>query len=221
MVPYIDIHTHAWPQEDPARRIFRAFHQQEQAEFHAYTRECSVGLHPWFLEPEAMDAQWAWLEVALSHPRVRMLGEAGLDRLRGPELAFQEQCFDRQLKLAERLQKPVVIHCVRAFEELKRCVEQRRPAVPLILHGFNRNEKLLLSLLPFGFYVSFGAAILHPESVAASALQAAPLERLLLETDDSGIPIERIYAAAAGLRSLSLDTLKTIIWNNCKQIGLV
>lgn len=215
-----DIHTHAWPDGNASRVVFRSFHQQEQEAFAHYKGCCTVGLHPWFLEPGGMNAQWAWFEGTVWQPRVRLIGEIGLDGLRGPSLDFQLRCFDLQLYQADELGKPVVIHCVRAFEALKQSIRRIQPAVPLIIHGFNRKESILTPLLLLGLYVSFGASILKDGHPSIEALRAMPRERLFLETDDSGVPIDMIYRRAAELLDLPLPILTEQIWNNCIKIGI-
>ncbi len=222
MPAFLDIHTHAFPiSEGSADRVFHAFHQGERQALEGYAGECSAGLHPWFLSPDNMDAQWEWLEKALAFPNVKMLGEAGLDALRGPALGFQQICFEKQLRWASERGKPVIIHCVRAFEALKTCIRTATPQVPLILHGFNRSEKLLHMLLPMGFCFSFGAALCREGHPAARAIRAVPPERLFLETDDSGIAIKVIYEKAAEILALPLEVLQEQIWENSLKIGIV
>ena len=222
MCAFLDIHTHTFPpEENSEERIFHAFHQQERQQLVGYEKVCSVGLHPWFLSPDDMEAQWHWLEAALRLPNVRMVGEVGLDALRGPDLSFQQFCFEKQLKWASAMGKPVVIHCVRAFEALKTCIRTTRPDVPLILHGFNRSKKMLSSLRQVEFYFSFGAALCKEGHPAADALRAIPGDRLFLETDDSGISIHIIYQKAAEILDLPLHELQKQIWENGIKIGII
>jgi TatD DNase family protein len=222
MYAFLDIHTHAFPMpENSGDHIFHAFHQQEREQFAGYTQGCSVGLHPWFLAPDDMESQWHWLEEALRLPNVRMVGEAGLDTLRGPSLGFQQFCFEKQLRCASAQSKPVVIHCVRAFEALKTCIRAAAPDIPLILHGFNRSEKMLPMLRDTGFYFSFGAALCREGHPATNALKAIPRDRLFLETDDSGVSIHTIYQKAAKILALPLDELRGQIWENSIKIGIV
>ena len=219
---FLDIHTHAFPMPGSSEdRIFHSFHQREQEQFAGYVHECSLGLHPWFLSPADMEAQWHWLEEALQMPNVRMVGEAGLDSLRGPDLAFQQFCFEKQLRLASSQGKPVVIHCVRAFEALKTCIKTAAPAVTLILHGFNRSEKILSILRYTAFYFSFGAALCREGHPAINTLKSIPRDRLFLETDDSGVSIHTIYQKAAKILALPLEELQGQIWENSIKIGII
>jgi TatD DNase family protein len=215
----VDLHTHAWPTPDADRLAFHSFHQKESG-LAEYALPFSAGLHPWFLEPAHMEPQWAWLDAALSLPKLRMVGEIGLDRLRGPALDIQVSCLEKVLRKAEVLGKPALFHCVRAYEELNRLVSHLSPHIPLILHGFTGGLRKLTDLLPYPYYFSFGAAILREEHPVLEAFRAVPIERLFLETDASGLDIADIYRRAAQLRRLSLSELETQIWENSLKIGI-
>jgi TatD DNase family protein len=192
----------------------------EQEPFAQWTGPCSVGLHPWFLPEEGGvgDAQWDWLERVAREEKVLLLGECGLDKLQGPDLVYQQLVFEHCLALAEQLQKPMVIHCVRAYEELFTSVQKIKPTVPLIIHGFARKATVLKPLLDRGFYVSYGAAILHPNSAAAQSLAQTPLEKLFLESDDKMLPIADLYARAAQIKGLSVQKLETALQNNLETV---
>jgi TatD DNase family protein len=194
----------------------RSFHQGEREEFGRWEGPCSVGLHPWLVGNHDFerDQQWDWLNAAARQENVLMLGECGLDRLRGPELIYQEAVFETCLMLAERLKKPLVIHCVKAFSELLALVKRHQVQVPLVLHGFNRKPDLMHTFLDAGFYFSFGAAILHPASAAVLSLSAVPLDRFFLETDTQLIDVNQVYQAAAVLRGLEQEELEARIWAN-------
>ncbi|MBK7476632.1 MAG: TatD family hydrolase [Haliscomenobacter sp.] len=218
---YIDFHTHAARSSDAQCLSIRSFHQGEGAAWADWPGPCSVGLHPWLLDPERMAGQWTWLERALEATQVRMLGEAGLDRMRGPELAFQQSCFERQLEMAVQYQKPVVIHCVRAFSELRQSILRVHPNVELILHGFNKSSVLAAPFLEIGAHLSFGAAILRRDQPAASTLKSVPLDRIWLETDDSGLAIEAIYACAAEIKGVPEEELIHRLYERAKKWGLL
>ncbi|MBK8043326.1 MAG: TatD family hydrolase [Haliscomenobacter sp.] len=218
---YIDFHTHASRLPDAHCLSIRSFHQEEEEACTGWSWPCSAGLHPWMLDPEQMAGQWAWLERALQAPQVRMVGEAGLDRLRGPELAFQQSCFERQLEMAVQHRKPVVIHCVRAFSELRQSILRVNPGVDLTLHGFNKSSELAALFLEIGASLSFGAAILRKDQPAVSALRTVPVDRLWLETDDSGVAIEAIYACAAEAKGVPEEELTHRLYERAKKWGLV
>lgn len=184
--------------------------------FAQWSSACSVGLHPWFVSEVdwVRDEQWDWLTKVAREEKVLLLGECGLDKLQGPDLVYQQFVFEHCLSLAEQLQKPVVIHCVRAYEELFSCIAKIKPTIPLIIHGYARKATILKPLLDRGLYISYGAAILQPGSAAAQSLAQTPLEKLFLESDDKMQPITDLYACAAQIKGMSIQELETALQNN-------
>ncbi|WP_373552520.1 TatD family hydrolase [Haliscomenobacter sp.] len=215
----IDFHNHHLSSSPDVLSI-RSFHQREQELFAQWAGPCSVGLHPWFVSEVdgVQDEQWDWLVRVAREEKVLLLGECGLDKLQGPDLVYQQFVFEHCLSLAEQLQKPMVIHCVRAYEELFTSVQKIKPTVPLVIHGFARKVTVLKPLLERGFYVSYGAAILHPNSAAAQSLAQTPLEKLFLESDDKMLPIADLYARAAQIKGMSIQELEIALQNNLNRL---
>lgn len=139
----------------------------------------SIGIHPWEAE-EATPERLALLEDRASHePQIVAIGEAGLDRLRGPGLDVQERVFEAQAEIAERVGKPLIIHAVRTIPEILSIHKRLRPRQPWIIHGFRgRIESARQILARPGIFISVGANPPAPEVLAA-----IPPERLLRETD--------------------------------------
>lgn len=179
-----------------------------------------MGLHPWFVSEIdwVRDEQWDWLSRVAREDKVLFLGECGLDKLQGPDMVYQQFVFEHCLTLAEQLQKPVVIHCVRAYEELFASVQKIKPTVPLIIHGFARKATILKPLVDQGFYISYGAAILQPNSSAVQSLAQTPLEKLFLESDDKMLPIADLYARAAQIKGVSIQELEPALQNNLDKL---
>jgi len=211
-----DCHTH---QLQPINGI-RNFHQQQKTVFEDYALPCSVGLHPWFVATENWQTDLHWLQQVAQQPKVVALGECGLDALRGADLATQQQAFIEQLQLAQQLRKPLIVHCVRRFNELIVIAKKHntKQTTPIIVHGFNNKTSVLHGLLNEGFYVSFGAALLQPNSAAAKALCLTPINRVLLETDDSTASIEQIYQQAATLLQINVVDVVQQIQQNWEQL---
>jgi len=173
----------------------------------------SVGIHPWQLTA-AMPPEETWhlLEEAVRHPQVLAVGEAGVDKLATAPLPLQETVFERQALLAEETDKPLVIHLVKAVDELLRVRKRLLPRVPWVVHGFRGKAALAQELLHHGFYLSFG------EKYQEGALNAVPLSRLFLETDESLESISRLYVRAAAVRQLSVEELVTAVRDNVYRV---
>lgn len=215
--PYIDLHTHLFS-PDPSVWAVRSFHQLEKREAEAYAGPLSIGLHPWFLEAGQWEADWEWLERESAREEVVAIGETGLDRLQGPDLLLQEEIFLRHIRLAEKCKKPLIIHCVRAWEELERVTLNANVSIPMILHGFQKNVEVLERFLNRGFYFSFGDALLKNGSTAQKAFCAAPPDRIFLETDDGSSPIQTIYEKAATLLTTDLSGLQAQVHSNYSKL---
>ena len=162
---YYDIHTHQISQEQNENAVFSL---DLRAPFKLHPdRLYAAGIHPWYAD----DKQWEVLKKWISHPRIVLI---------------------RQIELSEEAGKPLIIHCVKAWDELLRIRRITHPVMPWIIHGFRGKKQLAEQLLGRGFYLSFGARY-HPE-----ALQAAwTAGRLLLETDDNPIHIGCLYREVA------------------------
>jgi TatD DNase family protein len=177
-----------------------------------------IGLHPW-----NVDEKWRTaveqVERDVATQNAHAIGECGLDTLRGPDLPMQIAAFRAQCHVAERVQKPVVIHCVRAFDELIRVRREIRPRQHWIVHGFNKSGDVLERLLEEGFYISFSGAIQRVGSPAREAAQRVPLDRMFLETDDDPkLRIETVYEAAAALRGVTVEELCEILQKNFTDV---
>lgn len=175
----------------------------------------SVGLHPWALSADyPSEADWELLSAQVLHPQVLAVGEAGLDKLAAAPLPLQETFFERQARLADEAGKPLVIHLVKAVDELLRARRRLVPRVPWVIHGFRGKAPLAQELLRHGFYLSFG------ERFQEAALAAVPLSRLFIETDESPLPVTDIYARAARARRMPLEELAEAVRANVQSVFL-
>jgi len=210
---YIDIHVHGGL---PASGIFilesLMAHEGKlpvDVSGVAYT----YGIHPWFLNEENHKQLINSVENTVIQPEIIAIGEAGFDRLRGPSPELQSRAFEEQIIISEKISKPVVIHCVRAWDELLAVYKKLKPKMPWLIHGFRGNVDLASQLLSKGFYLSFWFDfILRPES--KELLKQLPADRIFLETDGADVDIKSIYNKVATDLDLSVDELKSIILKN-------
>jgi TatD DNase family protein len=145
------------------------------------------------------------------------LGECGLDKRSETPFEVQQLVFEKQLALAEKHQKPVVIHCVAAFQELIEIKKRLKISVPMIVHGFSKKVELAKQLIDNGFYVSFGKNLLrYPE--LESVFKSIPNDRFLLETDMIEEGIQEVYALATKYKNLKLNELQEIVNGNYKAV---
>lgn len=143
-----------------------------------------LGVHPWFIDHGIED----WLEGlrSLLEESGALVGEVGLDRINtDASLAEQREVLSRQIELAQRLGRPVMIHCVRAFGDLVQVLEDHGPwDVPFLMHAYGGSVEIAERLLDMGAYFSYGGYVLDERhKKARRALRATPPDRLLIETD--------------------------------------
>lgn len=222
MIPFVDIHTHFAKRTENVLSV-QNFSQNEwkNALFTEGALFASVGLHPWFLTKENAEKDFETLRQLIVNQNIIAIGECGLDRLRGENLDFQTKIFTKQIQLAESVQKPVIIHCVRAFNEVIVLKKKLKPTVPLIIHGFNKNATILAELLKNGFYISIGEHILRGPDDFKKSLLTIPLDRLFFETDDKNVAIQRVYEVYSDLAKINMSDLKPIIFSNFNQLKKV
>jgi TatD DNase family protein len=181
-------------------------------------RMLSAGLHPWHVAADWEDQLRMLGEVA-GTKRVMLIGEAGLDKLCKTDFALQQTVFLRQIELAEEVQKPLIIHCVKAWPELIAIRKKMLPSVPWIIHGFRGKPELARQLLDLDLYLSYG------EKFNADSLRITPLERLCTETDESRLPIEEICRKIAEAKGISVEELmekgnRLIVHEECEFVDI-
>ncbi|MBC6108820.1 TatD family hydrolase [Pedobacter fastidiosus] len=216
---YLDIHTHQPLPKQHVQSILSLSLTDGDLYPLTNTRPISVGLHPWFAKLKNLELQFENLKNKAQQPNVKMIGECGLDKLRGERLENQVIILEKQIALAEELNKPIILHCVKGFAELIEIKDRLKVKVPMILHGFNKNVELGKQLIDKGFMLSFGTSILRTDSGAAKLIQDT--DNFFLETDDSLTPIEEIYDATANLKKCSVDELKARIFADWKKLSLL
>lgn len=176
----------------------------------------SAGLHPWYLHTETAAEALQQLQLALHKPNVLAVGECGLDKLCETDYELQQDCFRRQVLLANQYQKPLIIHCVKAFDDVVRILQETRVAVPVIFHGYHKSAALAQQLVKAGYYLSFGKHILQP--AAATVFESIPLNHIFLETDAADIDIETLYVAAAAIKQIPVRAMDGAITANAEKL---
>ena len=210
---YINLHTH---QFSDRHDIFEIVNQYPH-EFDAAIPHYSIGVHPWQIVESRLDDDLSILESKLEFENCLAVGECGLDKRIEIPLALQVQVFEKQLLLAEQYRKPIILHCVAAFQEVIEIKKALKITVPMIIHGFSKNIETSKQLLDNDFYLSFGKYLLrNPE--LESVFKAIPNNRIFLETDTVEESIRDVYKLAAQYKNVAIETLKDLICQNLNQV---
>jgi TatD DNase family protein len=214
---YIDIHNHGakpcfghFQVENLMTHENRVPDNEEQLTY-------TIGIHPWFLTAENYEQQIGLVRKYAAHQNIIALGESGFDRLKGPAAIIQQTAFEEQVRIADKVAKPLFIHCVRAWDELLSEYRKLRPSTPWLVHGFRGKKELALQLISKGMYISFWFDfILKPESTPL--IKSLPKEKIFLETDGSGVDIKTVYKKVAIDLDVAEEELKAIVYSNFNKI---
>lgn len=189
---YLDVHSHTQKSSHDTLVIRNEYPLTAQTDDFF-----SVGIHPWYSDD--WEIQWKALVGIASHPNCVAIGECGLDKNVSQNLELQKIIFERHIQLSEALKKPLVIHCVRAYNELITLKKKFQPQQTWILHGFNKKQSVADMLLEKGICLSFGKALLTNKTLQ-SVFRTIPDGFYFFETDDADISVTEIYKKAVELK---------------------
>ncbi len=210
---YFNLHTHQFTNQPDVLELVNQYPQ----EFDNQIPFFSIGIHPLYIDKNRLESDLIMIDQKLALSECLALGECGLDKRSSTPFEVQKTVFENQLLLAEKYRKPVVIHCVAAFQELIAIKKAMHISVPMIIHGFSKKIELAKQLLDNGFYLSFGKSLLQlPE--LESVFKDIPNNRFFLETDTIEEGIEAVYNLAAKYKNIELKDLENILLDNCKRV---
>ncbi len=178
----------------------------------------SFGIHPWYAEKENTAT---FEEFAYNHrddfAAAQIIGECGLDKASATPFDIQMRLFQWQIRIAQKLDKPMVIHCVRAFNELLQMRRSNNGGI-WVVHGFIGNVQMANQLFRAGIWVSFGYALLDCRRTKVRDCLTAHPYPFLLETDDSDCGIETVYHTAAEIKKIDIEALGRTIKQNYEAL---
>jgi TatD DNase family protein len=203
------------------REAFTLFDRPDETEWIQKHIRYAVGVHPCHVDlnnAEATDRLFANVCKLSFHPAVVAIGETGLDKITAKttdDFRYQQELFISHVRLSEKVKKPLIIHCVKAWNELIQLRQSFKPAIPWIIHGFRGNETLAKQLLNADFHLSF--SLLYNREALQTTWKK---RRLLLETDDKKIDIRMVYQQIANDLSISVQELSQKVEENINSIIL-
>ena len=203
---FIDIHTHN-KSEETAYAIFNSNGEP--------TTGCaSIGIHSWDVD-RTWDKRFRAIKELAKSPDITAIGECGIDRAHsGAGLELQTEVFRAHITLSEELKKPLIIHCVKAVDNIISQYKECRPQQAWIIHGFRGKPQQAEQLTRAGLSLSLG------EHFNEESARIIPAEKLFIESDESKVPIEKIYARIAKARGCSVEELVWQISANATHCGI-
>ncbi|MDO5640704.1 MAG: TatD family hydrolase [Neisseria sp.] len=177
----------------------------------------ALGIHPWFAAAAA-EADLAQLQTLLQHHPQAWVGEIGLDfYARNPNAAERVQQAEMllaQLRLAEQLRRPVILHNLKATAALVAAIRRSGFTQGGIAHAFSGSLEEAHALIRCGLFIGIGSLLLNPAAKKARRAAAElPLAHIVLETDspfmlknqtNTPANVRKIAETVAGLRGISL-----------------
>lgn len=181
----------------------------------------TAGIHPHEARHGSPEALQRVREAVTGEPRIRAVGECGLDfHYDHSPRDTQRAVFRAQLDLAAELGRPVVVHSREADADTAHMIREYKGRVTGVLHCFTGGSELLEVGLDAGWYVSFSGMVTFPRFDARELLRTVPGDRLLIETDSpylAPIPhrgkrnepsfVVRVAEAVAQLRGEPLEAV--------------
>ena len=213
MTKFINLHTHTFSNLSDVIEVVNQYPWEFDASIPSY----SIGIHPWYIDENRLETDLETIKQKLQLDKCLALGECGLDKRIEIPLDLQISVFKQQLEIVKLTNKPIVLHCVAAYDEVIAIKKEMKIENPMIIHGFSKNEKVAQSLLKNGFYLSFGKYLLRNPDLE-KVFTFAPENQILLETDTIEESIYQVYEKAAAIKGISVEEMKAIVFNNFSKI---
>jgi TatD DNase family protein len=213
MTKFINLHTHQFINDSEIIEIVNQYPWEFDAEIPNY----SIGIHPWYIDENRLENDLEKIKEKLQLSECLALGECGLDKRIDIPLSVQITVFKKQLELVKQTNKPIILHCVAAFDEVIAIKKEMKIENPMIVHGFSKNVLVAQSLLNNGFYLSFGKYLLRNPDLE-KVVNFAPENQILLETDTIEETIYEVYEKAASIKGISVQEMKTMVFANFSRI---
>lgn len=210
---YFNLHTHKFTNNSQVLELVN----QYPWEFHAAIPNYSIGIHPWYIDENRLKSDLKIIDEKLQLSECLALGECGLDKRIEVPLKLQIEVFEKQILLAEKHQKPLVLHLVAAFDELITIKKSMKISVPIIIHGFSKNEQVAKQLIENGFYLSFGKYLLRNPELEL-VFNSIPNDKFFLETDTIDETLEEVYQLAAKYKNITIEELIEMVNANFSTV---
>lgn len=210
---FINLHTHHFSNSEEILEVVNQYPWEFSNEIPQY----SVGIHPWYINQERLQDDLLLISEKLKTENCLALGECGLDKRIEIPLQIQTEVFQQQIELVQQTRKPIILHCVAAYQEVIGIKKEMNIENPMIIHGFSKNEQVAKSLLDNGFYLSFGKYLLRNPDLE-KVFKFVPNDLLFLETDTIEESIAEVYQKAANYKQMTLDEMKQKVFENFTNV---
>lgn len=178
----------------------------------------TAGLHPWHADQLSEMEIINRLECLIQSKSILAVGETGLDKLKGTDFKTQLEVFKIHVHVAEAYKLPVIVHSVKAHNEILKLKLDLKSTVPWVIHHFNGSRQMAFDFINHGFYLSLSYHIRIENSRLSEYFSDLPLSKIFLETDDFEIDIKNLYETASLKFNISIADLKKQLIHNLKNL---
>ena len=206
---FFNLHTHKFTNNTTVLELVNQYPWEFNDEIPYY----SIGIHPWHINENRLQLDLKIIEEKLQLKECLALGECGLDKRIEIPLETQIAVFEKQIVLAEKYQKPLVLHLVSAYQEVIEIKNRLKISVPIVVHGFSKNEQVANDLIKNGFYISFGKYLILNQEME-QVFKSIPNDRFFLETDTINESLEEVYQVAAKYKNIKIEDVIEIVNSN-------
>lgn len=217
-IPFIDIHSHSFRPERETITVQNIFPGEGFAAFSG-RNFYSIGLHPWHIKtPKENNEMLLQVEEALEFDYVIFVGETGLDKRTDTDFKEQKRVFEAQAIIAEEFQRPLIIHCVKAYNEILEIHSRIKPYMTWIFHGYNGSVEMTRQIANQNFLFSFGEILFLPGTKAIDSFKILPLNKIFFETDEYEGGVEHMYKQGARLKNIPEKEIAMAVWDNFNRV---
>ncbi len=209
---FVDIHTHNKNCVEGCVAIYSVMLPLEGCVPHFLGGNLlSAGQHPWCSEGDFTS------ELLSMADDIVAVGEIGVDKLH-PNFERQQQLFEKQILIAIELQKPIIIHSVRSFEQSAAAIKRYRDRLRgVVIHSFVGGVSQMEYYLKLGCYISISPHSLRSK-VTCKALESLPVDRMFIESDNSLSSISSLYKLVSERLNIPLLELETALFKNFRTL---
>ena len=173
---FIDVHTHFFNADNDSITDISENYRLKNS-----VKLFSAGIHPKTLKKfEELTDNFRIINLLAQEKNCAAIGECGLDKFSLQRLEEQEKIFEAQIIIAQRFNKPLIIHCVRLYNEVLRILKTADFSLPVIFHSYNGNVQTTKSLLK---YDNINFSFSEKTLTGFKSLEIIPLEKIFTESD--------------------------------------
>lgn len=221
---YLDHHTHISRTPSNASEIMQIFSIDASnfedlgkiPDIKSMGHACSIGLHP--MSFNAMTFEKVSRIIHQYRDDILGIGECGLDTRIDISRQKQIELFTSHAELAMEMHLPLIIHCVRSYDDIVHLHQRLKPSNPWIIHGFNRTESIAIKLLDQKILLSIGKELVDPGHPISNFFNKIAEYPFFLETDGKDIAIQTLYQQASDMLDMSIEAISANIASHFQQV---